>query len=76
MAKEDQFIRTWGPPETKQNKTKPPDIQLDKEKYWPLKRQEELAPANPLEKKNKKKMTVGEINEKEQKQINEMINLK
>ncbi len=77
MAKEDQFIRTWGPPETKQNKTKqtkPPDIKLEKEKYWPLKCQEEL----PLSESpgKTKKMTVGEINEKEQKQINEMINLK
>jgi hypothetical protein len=77
LAKEDQFIRTWGPPETKQNKTNKATRYLTgKRKILAIKRsRRSCPPANPLE-KNKKKMTAGEINEKEQKQINEMINLK
>jgi hypothetical protein len=76
LAKEDQFIRTWGPPETKQNKTnKATRYPTGKRKILAIK-----APggvASPSESPGKaKKMTVGEINEKEQKQINEMINLK
>jgi hypothetical protein len=61
----------------KQNKTNKATRYLTgKRKILAIKRsRRSCPPANPLE-KNKKKMTAGEINEKEQKQINEMINLK